>query len=161
MGSPHFCLGMSSCLMSCWFSSTLVKFCTGVVRELGHHNVCSPLDPWGLNREYSTSKWMTIQHWRAWHSGECTLISYPSGLATTFQFCEQSWWSSSPLSAGIYGLTSIPPPNTCEPASHSVKEDIHAHYTLPGIFTHLQWMLQLTSMGEAVASHLSTPGKSS
>ena len=84
---------------------------------------------------------------------EHTPISYPSGLATAFQLCEQLWWSSSLLSAGIYGLTSIPPPNAHEPASHSVNEDIHAHYTLLAIFTHLQWMLWLMSLGEAVASH--------
>ena len=48
---------------------------------------------------------------------------------------------------------SIPPPNTHDPVGSSVNEDIHAHYTLPGIFTHLQWTLQLMSMGEAVASH--------
>ena len=49
--------------------------------------------------------------------------------------------------------TSTPPPNACDPFGHSVNEDIHTHYTLPGIFTHPQWMLQLMSMGEAIASH--------
>ena len=69
------------------------------------------------------------------------------------QFGEQPWWLSSLLSNDICGLMSIPPPNACNPMSHSVNEDIPAHYTLPGVFIHLQWMLQLTSMGEAVASH--------
>ena len=73
-------------------------------------------------------------------------MSYLSGLATTFQFCEQSWWSSSLLSAGIYGLMSIPPPNAHEPAGHSVKEGIHSYYTLLLIFTHLQWRLWLMPM---------------
>ena len=82
----------------------------------------------------------------------CTPVSYPSGLATVLQFCQQSWWSSSLLSTGIYGLMSIPPPNTCESAGHSVKEDIHSHYTLLGIFAHLQWMLWLTFMGEAITT---------
>ena len=91
----------------------------------------------------------------------CAPISYPSGLATTFQLCEQSWWLSSLLSAGIHGLTSIPPPNVHEPASHSVKEDIHGHYTLLGIFTHLQLKLWLMSTGEVIAFHLSTLWKSS
>ena len=31
--------------------------------------------------------------------------------------------------------------------------DIHFHYTLPEVFTHPQWMLQWTSMGEVIASH--------
>ena len=48
---------------------------------------------------------------------------------------------------------SIPQPNTCNPVGHSVTEEIHAHHTLPGIFTHPQWMLQLTSKGEAIAFH--------
>ena len=91
----------------------------------------------------------------------CTPISYPSGLAAMIQFCEQSWWSASLLSPGIYGLMSTLPPDEHEPVDHSVQEDIHTHYTLLGIFTHPQWMLQLMSMGEAIASHLSTPGKSS
>ena len=105
-----------------------------------------------------------ILHQHRWWSNlkeldmvEHTPISYPSGFVTAFQFCEQSWWSSSPLSTGIYGLASIPPPNACEPAGHAVKEDIHAYYTLLGIFTHLEWMLQLMSMGEAIASHLFHP----
>ena len=71
-------------------------------------------------------------------------VLYPSGLATTFQFCEQSWWLSSPLSTGIHRLTSIPPPSAHNPASHSVGEDVHAYYKLLGIFTHLQWTLWLT-----------------
>ena len=66
-----------------------------------------------------------------------------------------------PLPARIYGLMSIPPPIAGNPVGHSVNEDIHAHYTLLGIFTHLQRMLWSMSMGEAIASHLSTPGKSS
>ena len=76
----------------------------------------------------------------------CTPISYPSGLATRFQF-----FGGHPvlLSAGIYRLMSIPPPNACELASHSVQEDIHTHYTLLEIFTHPQWTFWLTSMGEA------------
>ena len=75
-----------------------------------------------------------------------------------FWFCKQVWWSSSLLSVGIHGLTSIPPPNACEPVCHSVNEDVHVHYTWPRNFTHLWWMLWLTSMGEAIASHLSTQG---
>ena len=90
-----------------------------------------------------------------------TPISYPSGLATPFQLYEQSWWSSSLLSTGIYWLTSIPPPNACNPTGHAVNKDVHGYYTLLGIFTHLQWMLELMSMGETIASHLSTQGKSS
>ena len=87
-------------------------------------------------------------------------VRAPSGLATAFQFCEQSWWSSSLLSAGIHGLMSIPPPSAHDPAGHSVSEDIHSYYTSLGIFPYLQWTLWLTSMGEALASHLSTPGRS-
>ena len=47
----------------------------------------------------------------------------------------------------LWAETAIPLPNACNPV------DIHTHYMLPEVFTHLQWMLQLTSMGEAVASH--------
>ena len=41
----------------------------------------------------------------------------------------------------------IPPSNAHNPV------DIHAHYTLPEVFTHPQWMLQWTTIGEAIASH--------
>ena len=91
----------------------------------------------------------------------CTPISYLSGLATTFQFCEQLWCSSSLVSAGIYGVMSIPPPDAHKLTGHSVQEDIHAHYTLLEIFTHPQWMVWLTSTGEATASNLCIPEKSS
>ena len=62
----------------------------------------------------------------------CVPISYPSGLPTAFQICEQSWWSSSLLSTGIYGLMSVPLPNVCKPSGHSVKEAIYGHYTSLG-----------------------------
>ena len=75
-----------------------------------------------------------------------------------FQFCEQVWWSSSLQSNGIHRLMSIPPPNASDPVCHSVNEDTQIHYTWPKNFTHLQWMLTLMTMGEAVASHLSTQG---
>ena len=39
---------------------------------------------------------------------------------------------------------SIPLPNACNPL------DTHAHYTLPGVFTHPQWTIQLIIMGETV-----------
>ena len=42
---------------------------------------------------------------------------------------------------------SIPLPNSYDPV------DIHAHYMLPAVFTCPQWTLQLTSTGEAVATH--------
>ena len=42
---------------------------------------------------------------------------------------------------------SISLPNACNPV------DINDHYTLPGIFTHPQWVLGLMSMGEAIAFH--------
>ena len=87
----------------------------------------------------------------------CVPISYPTGLATIFQFCEQVWWSSSVLSNGIHGLTSIPPPSACNPVHHSVNEDIHVHYTWPRNFTHLWWTLWLAYMGEAIDSHLYHP----
>ena len=53
----------------------------------------------------------------------------------------------------LWAEMSIPPPNAHDSVSHSVNEDIHTHYTLPGIFPHPHWMLWLMSMGEAVASH--------
>ena len=53
----------------------------------------------------------------------------------------------------LWAETSIPLPKTYDPV------DIHAHYTLPAVFTHPQWTLQWTSMGEVIASHSSTPGK--
>ena len=55
----------------------------------------------------------------------------------------------------LWAEMSIPLPNICDPV------DIHAHYTLPEVFTHSQWMLWWTSMAEVIASHWSTPGKSS
>ena len=55
----------------------------------------------------------------------------------------------------LWAETSIPLSNTCNPV------DIHPHYTLPDVFIHLQWMLWLMSMGEGIAFHWSTPGKSS
>ena len=61
----------------------------------------------------SASKSLTWQH--------ILLFYTPSGLATTFQFCEQLWWSSSLQSNGIYGLTSIPSPNAYDPVGHSVR----------------------------------------
>ena len=49
----------------------------------------------------------------------------------------------------------VPLPNAHDPA------DVHAYYTLPEVFTHLQWTLWQVSMVAAIASCLSTPGKSS
>ena len=94
--------------------------------------------PWGLSRSilYQSRWWSNIKEL---DMAKHTPVSYPRSLATVFQFCEQLWWSSSPLSTGIHGLTSIPPASTCVPAGHSVGEDIHTSYTLLGIFTHFQW----------------------
>ena len=58
------------------------------------------------------------------------------------------WWH-------LWDETSISLPNVCNPV------DIHSHYTLPEVFTCPQWMLQWMSMGEVIASHWSTPRKSS
>ena len=58
------------------------------------------------------------------------------------------WWH-------LWPETSIPLPNAHDPV------DIHFHYMLPEVFTHPQWMLWQTSMGEVIASHWSSPGKSS
>ena len=88
---------------------------------------------------------------------EHTPISYPSGLATAFQFHEQSWWSSSLLSTGINGLTSIPPPNAHYPAGHFIEKDAHTYCISLGIFTNPQWMLWLMSTGEAMASYFIHP----
>ena len=39
MGSPLFLFRHALMPSSLWFSSMLVKFCAGAVRELGHHNI--------------------------------------------------------------------------------------------------------------------------
>ena len=154
---PQLFLGMPSCQHShIGFGSVLYRWSEEV--KPPYHWRCGSLE--GLSR--------SILHQSGWWSNieeldtvKHTPISYPRSLATKFQFCEQSWWLSSLLSTGIYWLTSIPPPNACDPAGHSIKEDTHTYCTSLGIFAHLQWMLWLISMGEAIASHLSTPGKSS
>ena len=158
---PLFCLGMPLYLhLVGWSSSMQMKVCIGETRELSHSNVSSSWGPSRLSRSIpDQSRWQSII--KELDMVGCTPISYPSGPATTFQFCEQSWLSSSLLSTGIYGLTSVPPPDTCKLAGHSVQEDINTCYTLLEIFTHPQWTFWLTSTGEAVASHLSIPGKSS
>ena len=85
-----------------------------------------------------------MHHQRTWHRGVCTHFSFPSGLATAFQICEQSWWSSGLLSTGIYWLTSVPPSNAHEPSGNSVKEGIHGHYT---------WTLHPSSVDAPVEVH--------
>ena len=57
------------------------------------------------------------------------------------------WW-------GLWAETSFPWPNVCVPSN------IYSNISLPGVFTHLQWMLWQTSMVEVVTWHYSTPGKS-
>ena len=112
----------------------LVQFCTGEVRKLSHHTISS-VGSLGVEQEYSASKEMMIQHQRAWTWWSGHPFPYPSVLVTMFQFCEQSWLSSSPLSTGIHRLTSIPPPSAHDPAGHSVNEYVHTCYTSLEIFT--------------------------
>ena len=63
----------------------------------------------------------------------CAPVWYPSVLATTFQFCEQLQWSSSPLSAGIYALMSIPPPDmwACQPSWKTSMPTTHCLESSP------------------------------
>ena len=138
---PLFCLGMLSCLCLVGWSSTMqVKLCIGKTRELSHSNASMAWVPWWLCRSIPhQSRWWFII--KELDMEGCTPISCLSGLATTFQFCEQLWWSSSLVSTGIYGLMSIPPLDAHELTGHSVQEDIHTCYTLLEIFTHPQWTL--------------------
>ena len=50
------------------------------------------------------------------------------------------WWC-------LWEAVSFPQQNACVPS------DIYTHITLPGIFTHLQWMLWQMSTVEVVTSH--------
>ena len=85
----------------------------------------------------------------------CMPISYPQWSC----YCDSVPWVvmaviQSVIQWHLWAEMSIPPPNACDPV------DINSHYTLPEVFTHHQWMLWWTSMGEVVASHWSTPGRS-
>ena len=150
---PLFCL----CMPLCLHLVGLVQFTAGEALHRWNKGMSVAGVPWWLSSSIPhQSRWWSIIEELDMEG--CTPVSYPSGLAIVFQFCEQSWWSSSLLSTGIYGLMSIPPPDACKPASHSVQGDIHTHYTLLEIFNHLQWMFQLMSKGEVIASHLSPQG---
>ena len=86
----------------------------------------------------------------------CIPISYPQWSC----YCDSVLWVvmaviQSAIWWNLLAKMSIPLPNVCDPA------DIHSHYMLPEVFTHPQWMLWWTSTGEVIASHWSTPGKSS
>ena len=86
----------------------------------------------------------------------CIPISYPQW----FCYCDLVLWvvlavNQSAIQWHLWAETSISPPIACN------SVDIHAHYTLPEVFTHPQWMLWQMSMVDVIASHWSTPGKSS
>ena len=145
-------------LIQPWF----LEFFVDEEREWSHPNT-SGRGPSTTEWEYSASRQMTMNHWKTWPIGVhthfiplwscyCDPVLSVSAVMVVMQSTVQ--WQ-------VWVERSIAPPNACDPVGHSVNEDIHAHYTLPGIFTHPQWMLQLTFMGEVIASHWSTPRKSS
>ena len=91
-----------------------------------------------------------MKHRKTWHGGVHThfipqwpCYHVPVLWVVMVVIQSTSWWH-------LWAKMSIPPPNTCDPAGHSVNKDIPAHYTLSAIFTQLWWTLQLISMGETV-----------
>ena len=78
---------------------------------------------------------------------QCITISYPQWSC----YCDSVLWVvvvaiQSTIWWHLWAETSIPLPNVCDPV------DIHAHYTLPEVFSHPQWMIQQISTGEVIDS---------
>ena len=74
-----------------------------------------------------------MNHWKTWHRGVHTHF-IPQGSC----YCVPVLWVvvvviQSVIQWHLWAETSIPPPNACNPASHSVNKDTHTHHTLPGI----------------------------
>ena len=154
-GYPHFCVGMPSCLhlvglVQSWFPVAPCRWVEGIK---------PPLCQW----QGSLYNWVGVFHIKVGDDGSLKNLTWRG--AYPFHTPQWSCYHDSVLWVVVAAIQSaiwwhlwvemsIPPPNVCNPV------DIHAHYTLPGIFTHLQWMLQQMSMGEVVASCWSIPGKS-
>ena len=140
LATPHFYSGMPSCLplvslVQSWFLKNLDKSCGSL--WLSWRNKAT------LNisgRDPSLIEWKYF----------CIKVDDNRSL-------KNLTWSSvfSQLSNGIYELRCLSLlPNACDPV------DIHSHYTLLEVFTHLQWTIWQMSTGEVIASHWSTPVKS-
>ena len=98
-----------------------------------------------------------MNHQKTWHG-----VVHTHFILQWSCYCDPVLWAvmvvvQSTIWWHLWAETSIPLPNALNPVGHSVNEDINTHYTLPGIFSHPQWMFQLTSTEEAIASHWSTP----
>ena len=123
-----------------WFSSTQVKFYPSEVREFGHHNVGGK-GPSRVEQEHSMSKVDDDQDQRAWlwqsvqpfytplvllpHSSS---VSSHGGCAVCYPLASTGWHPWHLQRCDLH-----PPPIACNPVGPTINEDIHTHYTLPGI----------------------------
>ena len=96
---------------------------------------------WQVVKELDMEEWISI----SFPQCSCYHDSVPWVVLAVIQSAIQ--WH-------LQAQTSIPLPNEHDPVH------IHSHYMLPEVFTHPQWMLWQTSMGEVIASCWSIPGKS-
>ena len=103
-----FCLGMPSCLGLINLVQLWILVVPSLVRWGNEATLTlAALVPLWLSGSipHQGRQWWII---KKLDTEGCIPISYPNGLATVTQFHEQSWWLSSPLSNGIYGLRHLP-----------------------------------------------------
>ena len=123
------------------------SFCHLWWRVCGHPSLGGK-GPSSCGLEYSTSRRKMPVLPSPWDGGVPT--HYTPSLFGFANHCPGLWVVISILGSTIcwcqWALTSLPPPHI------HVHSDLHSHITLPKVFTHLQWMLQLMSMVEALTS---------
>ena len=87
--------------------------------------------------------------------GLLTCFTPPTLLALPAVIQSSEWQLSSfgSLSASINKYDIVPLHYTRVPL------EVYSQNTLPGVFTHLQWMLWYMSTIQVTTSHISTPGK--
>ena len=154
--TPHFCLGMPSCLGLIWFCTVASVDVSSCLVKQGYEAT--------LQLAAGVPLWLngSIPHQGRWWEviKKCDMEGYlPIPYPLWSCNCDSVLWVVvvviwSAIWWHLWAVMSLPLPNVCDPA------DIACHYTLPEVFTHLLWTLWQTSMIEAIDSHWSTPGKS-
>ena len=84
-----------------WYSCGYLWFLLGKVRGWSYLMLAPEVPLWFSGRILHQGRWQWIIEKLDLEG--CIPVSYPNGLATITQFCEQLWWLSSPLSHGNYG----------------------------------------------------------